>query len=241
MTRLLRFLGMLAISIGTAYGGEEPENDKVTIDHLVYAAPDLQAESDRLTNQLGVSVTPGGSHPGRGTANALISLGVNQYLEIIGPDPKLSPPKGAGAKIAELSKPEILTFAVQDNQLESIEARAKTLGLKTSGIRPGSRRTDAGELLQWRTLGIAAGKEYGGLIPFFIDWGDTPHPSATSEQGAHLVGMVVEHPEPARLRKLYRELGVNVPVRYGKQPSILAVIEKGENKVMLRGTGRGLR
>jgi hypothetical protein len=231
---------MLAISIGTAYGGEETASGKVTVDHLVYAAPDLQAESDRLTNQLGVSVTPGGSHPGRGTANALISLGANQYLEIIGPDPKLSAPKGAGAKIAKLSKPEILTFAVQDNQLESIETRAKTLGLKTSGIRPGSRRTDAGDLLQWRTLGIAAGEEYGGLIPFFIDWGETPHPSATSGQSAHLVGMVVEHPQPERLSKLYRDLGVNVPVRYGKQPSIVVEIESGSNKVSIRGTGRGL-
>ena len=239
MTRLFCFLGILAISIGTARG-EEPAKDKVTIDHLVYAAPDLQAESDRLSSQLGVSATPGGSHPGRGTANALIALGGNRYLEIIGPDPKLSSPKRAGARIAKLSKPEILTFAVRDDQLESIEARAKTLGLKTSGIRPGSRRTDAGELLHWRTLGIDAGQQYGGLIPFFIDWGDTPHPSATSKRGAHLVRMVVEHPEPDRLRKLYRELGVDVPVRYGKQPSIVAEIESGSDSVSLRGTGRGL-
>ncbi len=239
MARLFRCMAILAISTGTALGGER-KFEPTAVDHVVYAAPDVEAESRRIAMQLGVSATAGGNHPGRGTVNALISLGANQYLEIIGPDPKLPRPIRAGARIAKLASPEVLTFAVPSSQLARIEAKAKELGLKTSGIRSGSRRTTAGDLLQWRTLGVSAGKEYGGLMPFFIDWGDTPHPATTSPQGARLVSLVVEHPEPDRLRDLFRELGVGVPVQRGSQRSIVAEIESGANRVSLRGAGHGL-
>lgn len=231
---------LLAGSFSFAPAGAAEPTDQALFDHLVYAAPDLQAASDRIHQQLGVEATPGGRHPRGGTANALLSLGGRQYLEIIAPDASQPKPRGAGARIAKLSAPQIVTFATEQADLEAVAAKAKQLGLKTSGIRPGSRKTPAGELLEWRTLGIAAPKQYAGLMPFFIDWRDTPHPSQTSAQGARLVSIVVTHPEPAGLRKLYRAFGVRVPVRAGERPSITAEIEHGAKKLTLSGSGRGL-
>jgi hypothetical protein len=219
--------------------GQEPTEGKRMIDHLVYAAPDLRAASDSIAKQLGVVPTSGGKHPNRGTMNALLALGGRQYLEIIAPDPTLDDLPRTGAKISALDAPEIVTFATENSDLETIEAKAKKLGLRTSGIRPGSRRTPGGDLLQWRSMMVVS-ETYGGLLPFFIDWQETTHPGASSAQGARLARIVVTHPEPDGLRALYDAFGIDVPVVYGNRPAIIAEIEAGGKTVALQGSGRGL-
>ena len=54
-------------------------NGSVPIDHLVFAAPDLDRAVDDLAARFGVRASAGGKHTGRGTHNALLSLGPATY------------------------------------------------------------------------------------------------------------------------------------------------------------------
>jgi hypothetical protein len=65
-----------------------------SVDHLVYATPDLERGIREIESQLGIRASPGGQHPGRGTRNALVALGPSAYLEIIGPDVEQPAPAG---------------------------------------------------------------------------------------------------------------------------------------------------
>jgi hypothetical protein len=56
----------------------------VSVDHLVWGGPDLDQEIDRLDEWTGVRAVLGGRHPGQGTRNALIGLGLTKYLELNG-------------------------------------------------------------------------------------------------------------------------------------------------------------
>ena len=73
----------LTMMIWTAEAvGQETEEEGAMFDHLVYAAPNLQAASDRIEDELGIEPLFGGSHSGGGTMNSLLSLGDRQYLEV---------------------------------------------------------------------------------------------------------------------------------------------------------------
>ena len=122
-----------------------------TVDHLVYATPDLKASIDALEKRLGVRAAPGGQHPGRGTRNALIALSPTSYIEIIGPDPeqpKPDLPRQFG--IDTLAEGRLVTWAAKSSDLEGTVTRAAGHAVKLGEVLPGSRRRPDGVLLNWR-------------------------------------------------------------------------------------------
>jgi hypothetical protein len=54
----------------------------VRIDHVIYAAADLDAATARIEDELGLTAVGGGRHEGHGTRNRIVPLG-GGYLEVL--------------------------------------------------------------------------------------------------------------------------------------------------------------
>lgn len=178
------------------------------LDHLVYATPDLDASVEELAERLGTDPVPGGAHPGWGTRNALIGLGPGAYLEVIGPDPEQPRPDHPRPfLIDELTNARLVTWAYRHPDPASMRdtlelALRNTLGAQgplLGPVRAMSRTRPDGVALHWR-LSDPMALPLGGVVPFLIDWGATPHPSTTLPNECRLLELVLGHPAPVTLR-----------------------------------------
>lgn len=190
------------------------------IDHLVYAAPDLGESVEDLGQRLGLSLQPGGAHPGLGTANYLMSLGGTTYLEVIGPDPdQPDPDRPRPFGIDSLKAPGLVSWAITTPGIDSRCRKAVAAGYDPGPVLDMSRETPAGDLLQWR-LSLPGKQSAGGLVPFLIDWGKTPSPALGLPAACHLTDFNLQHPEPAKVQGKLDALGL--PMTVGEGPRKLA-------------------
>lgn len=214
-----------------------------SLDHLIVAGPDLEAVAAWLLSGTGLSATPGGRHPGQGTHNALVGLGADAYLELMAPDPEGEVTGTYRRSIAHLRSPELFTWCASTDDGAALVARAEALGLSTH-LLEGSRRTLAGAELRWRLV-ILGGHGFGGHVPFFIDWLDTPHPAASLARQAALIELRLEHPDPTGLTNLLTALGLRptaapLLVARSDAASLKASLATAEGIRILAGAGGGL-
>jgi hypothetical protein len=80
----------------------------------------------------------GGSHPGRGTRNALLALGGQRYLEILAPDPEQSDLTWH-KEISRLTKPALVGWALRDKDVATHAAHLRARGVECIGPLEGSR------------------------------------------------------------------------------------------------------
>jgi hypothetical protein len=224
-------LGLIALGALARAAGKSDLLER--IDHLVYATPDLNTGIEAIEKLTGVRATPGGQHPGRGTRNALIALGPTSYLEIIGPDPEQpAPPRPRQFGIDGLKAPRLARWVVKAQNLEQLAAAASSKGIELGEVTGGKRQRPDGVLLTWRYTNPLV--DLGdGLVPFFIDWGDSPHPAATAAKGLTLIVLRGEHPDAARVGKILMQLGLDLPVKTGSAPALIATIDSPRGRVEL--------
>ena len=204
------------------------------VDHLVYAAPALETALGVLEARLGVRATPGGQHLGRGTRNALIALGPRSYLEVIGPDPNQpAPSTRRWFGVDALTQPRLVAWAVASTQIDEIVARAARSGVVLGRILDGGRQRPDGTALRWRvtdpTIVLA-----DGLIPFFMDWLSSPHPAADAARGCTLTDLRAEHPTPDEVRRVLALFDLDLDLREGAHPALVATLESPRGRVELR-------
>ena len=203
------------------------------IDHLVYAAADLEAASERLERELGVRPTFGGRHTAFGTHNALVGLGGRTYLEVLAPDPGAEQPATPGTfGLADANRSELLaTWAIASDDIQATVARALEHGVDLGDPVPVERVDEAGNRLTWQlTLNPLA----GGPLPFLIDWGRSRHPSESAPSGLLLEHLHIEHPNPDELQSGLVALNADVEVRDGAASALVARIRGPNGVVELR-------
>ncbi|MGW0576284.1 VOC family protein [Streptomyces sp. NPDC002920] len=185
------------------------------LDHIVLATPDLASTVAEFTRRTGVAPAPGGVHLGHGTRNHLVGLGSCAYLEILGPDPEqLAPAAPRPFGVDGLDAPRTVTWAISPPDLDATVAAARARGYDPGDVRDMSRRHPDGTLLRWR-LTDGGSPHPSGLVPFLIDWGATPHPSASGLPVTPLRELTATAPDPDGLRPLLTTLGTDLALTEG--------------------------
>jgi hypothetical protein len=195
-----------------------------TVDHLVYACPDLDAAVTEIERATGVRAAAGGHHLGLGTHNALLALGERTYLEIIAPDPaqhETVPPRPFG--LDDLAVPALRGWAAAPADLEAAVLDARAAGYDYGDIVGRRRRTMDGGELSWR-MTTASASPATGVLPFLIDWQDSAHPAPGAPAGLLLEEFRLFAPDPEFMAARLRALGLDLPVERAAKPALRAVL-----------------
>jgi Glyoxalase-like domain len=203
------------------------------MDHLVFGVPDLARGIERVELGTGVRARFGGRHPGRGTHNALLSLGGRQYLEIIALDPEQAEAPGLlYPELKSLSEPRLIAWAVAVESVADIARRVGAANIESIGPLEGSRVQADGSLLTWKTLRIAGPSVEG--LPFFIEWQKgAPHPSQTSPSGCRLTSFEIDHTDPEETRRILKSLGAEATINLGSRVRLKARLQTPKGEVEL--------
>ena len=200
------------------------------LDHILLGCSDLDRGIAFVEKHTVIPAAFGGVHPGRGTRNALLSLGEpsreelnpRRYLEIIAPDPEQTGvPDHYG--LLKLTEPRLVGWAAHPGDLLQFAARLGNRDVAFDGPNPGSRKRPDGRLLQWKTLNLR--DDRGGLLPFFIEWSaDSSHPSIDAPRGCHLDRFELLTPDPEGLRSAEAAMGLGVEIRKSEKAQLRATI-----------------
>ncbi|HVV75762.1 MAG TPA: VOC family protein [Mycobacteriales bacterium] len=151
------------------------------IDHVLYGVRDLPEAQRWFSDEFGLAAASGGAHPELGTANAIISAGPGQYVELIAVvDATINHPlpKVLNAMLTDGDRP--VGMCLRPDDLEQVAERLALSPVDMHRDPPGGRR------IEWRVVGME-GALGPHRLPFFIDWGshaaelDTENESAAPD------------------------------------------------------------
>lgn len=219
-------LAAAAIVARPALSADKMSAVPADLDHILLGINDLNHGIAWLEERSGVRAVLGGVHPGRGTRNALLSLGPRRYLEIIAPDPAQAT-AGSGVELVEqlraIQEPRLVGWAAHTADLATVAQKAVAAGIAIDSPRDGSRARPDGRTLRWKSFRLK--EDYAGVLPFFIEWSaESIHPSQDAPAGCTLQHFFIESPAVKDVRATAARLGLDLDARPGKKPFLGARI-----------------
>jgi hypothetical protein len=192
------------------------------LDHLILGCTDLERAIALVADGTGVRAAFGGVHPGRGTQNALLSLGVGQYLEIVAPDPAQSELRQYST-IRDMVDPHLVGWAAGTQDIDALATQLRSAQIACDGPTDGSRSRPDGRTLRWKTLVLR--DDEVGLLPFFIQWGAASiHPSVDAPPGCRLAMLSAATPDVRGLSSTAATLDLDIAITRGGRRQLLARI-----------------
>lgn len=184
----------------------------VKIDHVILGINDLQRGVDEFSRLTGVRPAFGGAHPGRGTHNAIASLGDGTYVEILAVNP--AEPRPANDPMAGLAAMTSLTpigWALSAADLGGLKKQAEAAGIAMTQVSPGARKLPDGSTLEWMTVGVT--QPAHDWAPFFIQWTNPAlQPARTAPGGCTLTSVTLADPSPDALKTLFSAVGLDMAI-----------------------------
>jgi Glyoxalase-like domain len=215
--------GALAVpSVSGAADAEEEDQVPALLDHIILGCNDLDRGIDLVEENTGVRPAIGGVHPGRGTRNALLSLGERRYLEIMAPDPAQQKIVHF-PQIREMREPRLIGWAVHPPDIVAVAKQLLENKVAFKGPDDGSRKRPDGRVLTWKTVNLADDRL--GLLPFFIEWSaDSVHPSKDAPARCRLEYFEIMSVDPDELTLTLKRIGLDLPVQRSDKTRLRALI-----------------
>jgi hypothetical protein len=128
----------------------------------------------------------------------------------------------------------VATWVARADTAEEVVARARGEG-HDAQIRPLSRKTPAGDLLEWRMIEIT-NHDAGAAMPLFIDWGAMPHPSTTQPTGLTLDSFVIATPHAHQVQAAFDQLQLAVDVEAADESAYRLTFSGPTGSLTVTGT-----
>ncbi len=192
----------------------------LTLDHIAIATTDLAQGTAWAEIAFGVPLAPGGEHKEMGTHNRLLSLGAEEYLEVISINPDApSPDQPRWFDLDNFTGPtRPKTWICRTPDLDAAIAAAP----KGIGVPWSLARSD----LRWKMAVPVDGKlPFDGLFPALIEWQGQAHPATRlPDQDIRLTGLTLAHPEAEALAAALTPLlsDPRIEVTHADTPSLNA-------------------
>jgi len=217
--------------ISWAENDEEDDEVPALLDHIILGCNDLDKGIEFVHDGTGVRAAMGGVHPGRGTRNALLSLGERRYLEIIAPDPAQDKIVHF-PQVREMTEPRLIGWAVHPLDIAATARQLRENRIAFQGPDDGSRKRPDGRILNWKTVNLDDDRR--GLLPFFIEWStDSVHPSKDAPAHCILDYFQIMSADPEELSATLKRIGIDFPVQRSDKARLHALISgpKGDLKL----------
>jgi hypothetical protein len=174
------------------------------LDHIVLAAPNFAEAVKEFEAMTGIKPSIGGSLKGLGTLTARVGLDNQAFIEIIAPNPKSAGPIGAQLMNLEEGSLIPIHYAIRQTDLSDLadDYVPNELGYDPDRIAMFRTGTD-GAPTKWELL-FMHGHFHGGVVPFFVDWGECEHPIGSIAQVGSLKELSVSCPAGSKVHELLK-------------------------------------
>lgn len=165
---------------------------KLVFDHIAIVARSLEEGAGYVREQLGIVVPSGGKHPFMGTHNQLLSLGDDEFLEVIAIDPDV--PNPSHPRWFDLDRfdgsPQIGAWiaGTQDITTSFDEMHGQIIDMTRGDLEWQITARDDGYL------------PLDGAFPQLIQWPEGPHPASRMKKlNCSLKSFEITHPDASQI------------------------------------------